>query len=31
MQAKLDEIIKALPKANNKKIGLEKHLKGENI
>lgn len=29
MQAKLDEIIRALPKANDDKIGIEKHLKGE--
>ena len=31
MQEKLDEIIRALPKANDDKIGLEKHLKGEEI
>ncbi len=30
MQEKLDEIIRALPKASDKKVGLEKHLKGEN-
>jgi low affinity Fe/Cu permease len=29
MQEKLDEIIRALPKADDKKIGLERHLKGE--
>jgi low affinity Fe/Cu permease len=31
MQEKLDEIIRALPKASDKKIGLEKHLKGEEL
>ncbi len=31
MQEKLDEIIRALPKASDKKIGLEKKLKGEKI
>ena len=30
MQEKLDEIIRALPKASNEKIGIEKHFKGEN-
>lgn len=29
MQEKLDEIIRAMPKASDEKIGLEKHLKGE--
>lgn len=29
MQEKLDELIRALPKADDNKIGLEKHLKGE--
>lgn len=31
MQEKLDEIIRALPEASDKKVGLEKHLKGEKI
>lgn len=30
-QAKLDEIIRALPKASDKKVGLEKLLKGEKL